>query len=278
MAKKFTIERKNSKLFQLTDKIEYAEDFVAHKLDQHGSDIIVEIELNNIHIEEQVRKEFDNKSIESLAASIKKDGLLYPILIMEHPTINKEYVLLFGENRYRAFKYLKKKTIPSRVTPYIKNTGERKIVQLTENLHRKNLNPFELADSFMNIKKDLNITLEELANRVARSISYVKDLSRIHNLSEAQKLRLKNTGFKELRNILNRKTKKSTPGVLFDQNEQLSLFKETKTMLKLSPISLNFKKDNKEDLEKKILDCEKFLKIAKKKLKKFSNPEENQIN
>lgn len=54
MAKKFTIERKNSKLFQLTDKIEYAEDFVAHKLDQHGSDIIVEIELNNIHIEEQV--------------------------------------------------------------------------------------------------------------------------------------------------------------------------------------------------------------------------------
>ena len=265
--KKFTLQKEDSKLFQISDKISSAEDFTQHKLDRHGEDIIINITLDSIHIEDQVRSTFSEESITQLATSIEKEGLLYPILVMKHPTEEKKYILLVGESRFRAFKQLNKKTIPARVKPFIENNGDRKLIQLTENIQRKNLNAIDLADSFMAIKADLNITLEQLSQRVGRSLSYVKQLSQIHNLSADEKSSLKDLGFKELSKYIISKKTKSTSDVLFKKTDQLPLFKETKTSLKLSSFSLNFKKESKDNLQKKIDECEQFLKLAKKKIK-----------
>tara|TARA_B100000700_G_C15003909_1_gene837622 strand:- start:645 stop:1451 length:807 start_codon:yes stop_codon:yes gene_type:complete len=265
MAKKFSLKKKSSNLFQLTDKINSAEDFVQHKLDKHGSEIIINIPLTDIIVEDQVRKEFSEEAIHQLAQSIEKEGLLYPILVMAHPKEEKKYILLVGESRFRAFQQLNKKEIPARIKPYIENNGDRKLVQLTENIQRKNLNAIELADSFMAIKSNLNLTLEQLAQRVGRSLDTLKLYSRVFQLDHIEKEFHKNnnTGIKELRNFLKNKSVTVTPS---KKTDQLSLFKETKTSLKLSSFSLNFKKESKEDLEKKISECEQFLRLAKKRI------------
>jgi len=265
--KKFVLPKEKSELFRITDKIESAEDFVRHRLDGFQDEIIVHLPIASISSEQQIRTTFNQESIDQLAHSIKKEGLLYPILVMEHPEKTKHYIILVGESRFRAFKSLGRDTIPARVKPYIQNNGDRKLVQLTENIQRKDLNPIDLADSFMAIKSDLNITLAQLADRISRSISYVNDLSRIHNLSDEEKVLFKNYGFRELRGYINSEKQKSTPGVLLEKSDQLPLFKETKTGLKMSAINLNFKKESKETLENKITECESFLKEARKRLK-----------
>ncbi len=263
---KFTLQKKESKLFQISDQIESAEDFTNQKLKKYGSDILVEIPLKDIIVENQVRSSFSEESITQLATSIKKEGLLYPILAMKHPTEEKKYILLVGESRFRAFQKLKKETIPARVKPFIQNNGDRKLIQLTENIQRKNLNAIDLAESFMAIKDDLNITLEQLSKRVGRSLDTLKLYSRVSQLDNKEKEFHKNnnTGIKELRNYLK---SKSVTVTLSKKTDQLPLFKETKTSLKLSSFSLNFKKENKDTLQKKIDECEQFLKLAKKKFK-----------
>lgn len=266
---KFTLQKKESKLFQISDQIESAEDFTNQKLNKYGSDILIELELKDIIVENQVRSHFNEDDISALSQSIQKEGLLYPILVMKHPKEKKKYILLVGESRFRAFKKLNKKTIPARVKPFIENNGDRKLIQLTENIQRKNLNAIDTADSFMAIKSDLNITLDQLSKRMGKSLSYVKQLSQIYNLSKNEKHSLKDLGFKELRQYIISKNTKSTPGILSKKTDQLSLFKETKTSLKLNSFSLNFQKESKNDLQQKIDECEKFITLAKEKIKKL---------
>ena len=270
----FKIDKNKSKLFKLSDKLAEAENFQGFNLKNHGKDIIIYIELDQITIKEQVRKDFDQDSIKNLANSIKEDGLLYPILVMEtskNTTLvkDKKFQLVVGENRFRAFQYLKKTTIPARVIEYTEDKTKIGLIQLTENIHRKNLNPIELADSLMKLKKELNLTLDQLSKRVGRSVSSLKDLSRISKLTNKEKEKYNSKGFKELQTIIDAKNKKSTSDVLSKKSEQLSLFKETKTGLKINSISLNFKKESKEELQQKIKDFESFLKLAKQKLKKI---------
>ena len=269
------INKTKSKLFKLSDKIDEAQDFKGIKLKNYGKDIIIDLELSQIKIKEQVRKEFDESSIKDLAQSIESEGLLYPILVMEEPNnqpiiSKRNYILVVGENRFRAYKHLNRSTIPARVIEYTENNSQIMITQLTENLQRKNLKPIELATSFMNIKKELNLTLEDLSKKLNRSLSYVKQLSRIYNLSDSEKNQCKEKGIRELIAYIDKKKSKSTTVVLSKKPEQLSLFQETKTGLKLNSFSLNFKKETKEELQEKIANCEAFLKLAKKKIKKIS--------
>ena len=118
-----------SKLFKLSDKIDEAQDFIGHKLKSHAENIIVDLDITQISVREQVRKEFYQESITNFVQSISHEGLLYPILVMEIPnqeTIvsKRKYILIFWENRYRAFKQLKRKTIPARVVQYTEDSSK----------------------------------------------------------------------------------------------------------------------------------------------------------
>ena len=263
--KKFTINPEKSTLFQISDKIESAEDFNRHKLDTHGENIIIDIDIAHIHVEQQVRQSFQSDSIQSLAQSISKNGLLYPILVMKHPSLSQHFILLVGESRFRAFKYLKKTTIPARVKPFIKTAGERKLVQLTENLQRNNLNPFEIADSFSAIKSELQLTQDALAKRVHRSLDTIKLYSRLSQFTEEERcFHIKNkTGIKQLKDLLK---SKSVTVPLPKKTEMLPLFKETKNSLTLKSLTLHYKKETKQSLYNKISECETFVKLAKQKL------------
>lgn len=89
-----------SKLFKLSDKIDEAQDFIGHKLKSHAENIIVDLDITQISVREQVRKEFYQESITNFVQSISHEGLLYPILVMEIPnqeTIvsKRKYILIF---------------------------------------------------------------------------------------------------------------------------------------------------------------------------------------
>tara|TARA_A100001035_G_scaffold277891_1_gene275628 strand:+ start:1298 stop:2107 length:810 start_codon:yes stop_codon:yes gene_type:complete len=263
-------KKKKSKLFSLSDKLESAHDFVQHKVDAHADNIIVELLLSSIKTEQQVRTSFNKEAIDQLAKSIEKEGLLYPILVMEDPKNKKEYILLVGESRLKAAHKLGWEKIPARVKPFIENNGDRKLIQLTENIQRNNLSAIDLAGSFMGIKSDLKITLEELAQRVGRSTSYVKQLSRINNLSDSEKNEFKGKGIREIIAYIDKKKSKSTTVVLSEKAEQLSLFRQTKTSLKMSAFKIDYKTENKDTISNKIKECEQFLREAKKRLKKLN--------
>lgn len=87
------------------------------------------------------RLEFDQDFIEDLADSIKRDGLLQPIVVCRHPKKTKKYMLVMGEQRYLASKKAGLKEIECKVRLYDIREAQR--LALVENLKRKNLNLVE---------------------------------------------------------------------------------------------------------------------------------------
>tara|TARA_B100001123_G_C15168099_1_gene970215 strand:- start:211 stop:1020 length:810 start_codon:yes stop_codon:yes gene_type:complete len=263
-------KKKHNKLFQVTEKLDQAEDHQSHRIQKYGSDIIVSIPLKDIQADSQVRRSFDKTKIEELADSITQDGLLYPIIVMQQPNNPKKYTILVGESRFRAFQYLKKETIPARIKPFIKNSADRTIVQLTENLKRNNLTAIETANACMAIKTDQKLTLEQLSKRIGLSLDQTKKYSQIFNLSQDEKQRLVTAPFKHIMSYISSKNSKSAPGALLEKPVQLELFKQTKTTLKLKPLSVNLKTASKDDLEQKIEAAKQFIKKANQALKKIN--------
>jgi ParB family chromosome partitioning protein len=149
--------------------------------------------LNQIEIEKikpnpfQPRKEFDEKSIEELAASINKYGLLQPIVVIKD---NENYILVAGERRLRAVKSLNKKKIKAIILDI--DLNELREFALIENIQRENLNPIEIAESLKSLIEEHNYTHEELARIISKSRSYVTNLLRLLSLPKYVQEKIKN--------------------------------------------------------------------------------------
>jgi ParB family chromosome partitioning protein len=149
--------------------------------------------LNQIEIEKikpnpfQPRKEFDEKSIEELAESIERYGLLQPIVVIKD---NNEYILVAGERRLRAVKKLGKKDIKAIVLDI--DLNELREFALIENIQRENLNPIEIAKSLKSLIEEHKYTHEELAKIISKSRSYVTNLLRLLSLPEYVQEKVKN--------------------------------------------------------------------------------------
>ena len=143
-------------------------------------DGIKEIEIDSIIVNPfQPRKVFDSEAIVELSESIKKHGLLQPVLVIKN---GDGYMLIAGERRLRAVKLGGSKTIKA----FIADLDKTKIRELAliENIQRENLNPIELAHSLKELIEEYGITHEELSDIVKKSRSYVTNSLRLLNLSE----------------------------------------------------------------------------------------------
>jgi len=130
----------------------------------------------------QPRKTFDEKAIKELASSIQKHGLMQPIVVIEH---NKEYILVAGERRLKAFEYLKKDKIKAIITDIsLKDLREYALI---ENIQREDLNPLEIAMSLKSLIEEHGFTHEELAKNIGKSRSYITNLLRLLNLPQKAK-------------------------------------------------------------------------------------------
>jgi len=142
-------------------------------------DAVLEIPLKDIRPNPfQPRKSFDEELLLELSESIKKDGLLQPIVVTEDID---GYVLIAGERRYRASKLAKLKEIRAIVL----NSDENKMRQfaLIENIQREELNAVELAEAYGELIKLHNYTHEELSTVIHKSRVHITNTLRLLQLS-----------------------------------------------------------------------------------------------
>lgn len=130
---------------------------------------------------EQPRKEFDPQALDDLAQSIKRHGILQPLLV--RPTNDSNvYSLVAGERRLKAAKLAGLSQVPAIVRDMDEN--EALIATLLENLQREDLNPIEEARGLENLRQALNITQEGLAETLGKPRSSVGNTLRLLKLPQ----------------------------------------------------------------------------------------------
>lgn len=150
-------------------------------LDYFGvsSDVVEEIEIAKISPNPyQPRKNFDEAALKELSESIKRHGLIQPIIVIRK---DDGYMLIAGERRYRATKMLEENKIKAIVAD-LKSQNLREIA-LIENIQRENLNPIELANSYKELIDEYKITQEGLANIIHKSRTQITNTMRLLLLS-----------------------------------------------------------------------------------------------
>ncbi len=131
----------------------------------------------------QPRQHFDADALEALAASIRKHGILEPVIVRP---VNGSYEIIAGERRFQAAIKAGLAEIP--VT--VRKIDDRTTVEiaLSENLEREDLSPIEIAQSFSAYLQTFGSTQEELAQRLGKDRSTVANLIRLLDLpSSVQK-------------------------------------------------------------------------------------------
>ena len=129
--------------------------------------------------ESQPRKEFDKDKIDELAQSIKKNGLIQPIILVKRNDDN--FMIVAGERRWRAAQIANLKTLPSLLIPDDLDKDE---ISLIENIQRENLKISEEANAYQRLINKNNYTHENLANIVGKSRSHVTNLLRLLTLDK----------------------------------------------------------------------------------------------
>ena len=129
--------------------------------------------------EEQPRKEFDQEKINELAQSIKKNGLIQPLILSKRD--NDTYILVAGERRWRAAQKADLKILPSLLLPEDLDKDE---ISLIENIQREDLKISEEALAYQRLIDKNNYTHEDLSQIVGKSRSHITNLLRILTLNE----------------------------------------------------------------------------------------------
>lgn len=140
---------------------------------------IVELNLNAIDVNPfQPRTSFNEESLRELASSIRQLGVIQPITVRKID-FNK-YQLVSGERRFRASKLEGLETIPS----YIRIANDRESLEmaLVENIQRQDLDPIEIAISYQRLIEEVQVTQEELSDRVGKNRSTIANYLRLLKL------------------------------------------------------------------------------------------------
>jgi ParB family chromosome partitioning protein len=147
---------------------------------------IIEVELDKIIPNEyQPRKVFDEAKLQELAASIKEQGVIQPIIVHR---AGSGFQLIAGERRWRASRLAGLKTIPA----LVKEATKREILEmaLIENIQREDLNPLEAAEAYKRLQDEFKLTQDDLAKRVGKERSTVTNFLRLLGLPKEVKQEL----------------------------------------------------------------------------------------
>ena len=125
----------------------------------------------------QPRKEFDNEKIGELAQSIKKNGLIQPLIVTK--TGIDVYTLVAGERRWRAAQSTDLKLLPALLLP---NDLDKDEISLIENIQREDLKVSEEAQAYQRLIEKNSYTHETLSKIVGKSRSHITNLLRILDL------------------------------------------------------------------------------------------------
>ncbi len=177
--------RKNALGRGLGALIEGVEKEILEKKVEVNQDISVDsIESNPF----QPRTSFDEQSLDELAASIKKLGIVQPLTVRETGT--GRYQLIAGERRLRAARRAGLTHVPA----YIRTADDQAMLELAlvENIQREDLDAVEVAISFQRLIEECKLTQEELSERVGKQRSTVANYLRLLKLPAEIQLGIKN--------------------------------------------------------------------------------------
>ena len=159
-------------------------------MDENSADsAVTEVMLSQIEPNrDQPRKDFDEEALRELADSIKKHGLLQPILVRTKR--DGGYEIIAGERRWRACRMAELRTVPV----VIREMDEREVMEvaLIENLQREDLNPIEEALGYRSLMVSFNLTQEQVAEAMGKSRPAVANILRLLELTPEEQLSLKN--------------------------------------------------------------------------------------
>jgi ParB family chromosome partitioning protein len=140
---------------------------------------IVELDLDFIEVNPfQPRTNFSEESLRELASSINELGIIQPITVRKSG-FNK-YQLVSGERRFRASKLLNLETIPAYIR--IANDQESLEMALVENIQRQDLDPIEIALSYQRLIDEIQLTQEQMSERVGKKRSTIANYLRLLKL------------------------------------------------------------------------------------------------
>lgn len=133
----------------------------------------------------QPRQHFDQRALKELSASIKKHGVLQPIVVAPIKGKKSRYQVVAGERRLRAAKMAGLETIPAIIRTL--NDQNRLELSIIENAQREDLCAIELAAAYAKLKTQFNLDAAHIAGRVGKSEITVVNTLRLLNLPEFAK-------------------------------------------------------------------------------------------
>jgi ParB family chromosome partitioning protein len=145
---------------------------------------LAEIDIGHIHPNpRQPRTAFRQEELEELAASIREQGVLQPVVV--RPRLQGGYELLVGERRLRASKLAGATRVPA----IVRHVDDRQALEqaIVENVQRADLDALEEAHAYRNLIDLFELTQEETARRVGKSRVHVTNLLRLLDLPEEVK-------------------------------------------------------------------------------------------
>jgi len=149
-------------------------------LEENDQQDIKELRVNEIEPNKgQPRKKFDDNKLEKLADSIKKHGIVQPIIVKKDKDI---YRIVAGERRWRAARIAGLDTVPV----IIKELSDRQHMEiaLIENLQREDLNAVEEAEAYERLLKEHNLTQEDIAAVIGKSRPAIANSLRLLSLPQ----------------------------------------------------------------------------------------------
>lgn len=135
---------------------------------------LIDIEPNR----EQPRKTFDEDALSELAESIKRYGVIQPIVVTEKEGY---YAIIAGERRWRAAKIAGLTEIPALIRD--DDARKNKEISLIENMQREDLNAYEKAVGVKSLMEDYHLTQEEIAKVLGKGRSSIANTVRVLNLT-----------------------------------------------------------------------------------------------
>ena len=140
---------------------------------------IIELDIDFIEVNPfQPRTNFSEESLRELASSIKELGIIQPITVRKLGF--NQYQLVSGERRFRASKLIGLETIPAYIR--IANDQESLEMALVENIQRQDLDPIEIALSYQRLIDEINLTQEQMSERVGKKRSTITNYLRLLKL------------------------------------------------------------------------------------------------
>ncbi|HCY80755.1 MAG TPA: chromosome partitioning protein ParB [Xanthomarina gelatinilytica] len=228
---------------------------------------IVELDIESIEINPfQPRTNFNEETLLELASSIKELGVIQPITVRKLE-FNK-FQLVSGERRFRASKLIGLETIPAYIR--IANDQESLEMALVENIQRQDLDPIEIALSYQRLIDEINLTQEQMSERVGKKRSTIANYLRLLKLDPIIQTGMRD-GFITMghgRTIIN----------IEDQNIQLDIYEKIISNKLSVRDTESLVKSYQSDKTVKVPEKQEIPKYIKKGIKDFSEYFGHKIN